>query len=128
MQDPSDKPYKPTIATHERREDTRGLALVTGANSGIGKEIARQLLSSGLTVYVGSRDAGRGQAAVDELGEGARLLVFDVTSEQSVTAAAARVTQLDVLVNNAGISDAGQPQTSSGRDELTVEIHASASW
>ena len=67
MQDPSATPPKPTSTTHEHREHSRGLALVTGANSGIGKEIARQLLSSGLTVYVGSRDAGRGQAAVDEL-------------------------------------------------------------
>jgi NAD(P)-dependent dehydrogenase (short-subunit alcohol dehydrogenase family) len=118
MQDPSAKPQKPTSATHEHREDSRGLALVTGANSGIGKEIARQLLSSGLTVYVGSRDAGRGQAAVDELGDGARLLVLDVTNEQSVAAAAARVTELDVLVNNAGISDAGQAPTETDIDTL----------
>jgi NAD(P)-dependent dehydrogenase (short-subunit alcohol dehydrogenase family) len=118
MQDPSEKPNKPTSATHERREDSGGLALVTGANSGIGKEIARQLLSCGLRVYVGSRDAGRGQATVDELGEGARLLVLDVTSEQSVAASAARVTQLDVLVNNAGISDAGQPPTEMDMDTL----------
>ena len=40
-------------------------ALVTGANKGIGKEIARQLAAAGLTVYVGSRDAERGQRAVD---------------------------------------------------------------
>jgi NAD(P)-dependent dehydrogenase (short-subunit alcohol dehydrogenase family) len=115
MQDPSAKPQKPTSATHEH---TTGLALVTGANSGIGKEIARQLLSSGLSVYVGSRDAGRGQAAVNELGDGARLLVLDVTNEQSVAAAAARVAELDVLVNNAGISDAGQPPTETNMDTL----------
>jgi NAD(P)-dependent dehydrogenase (short-subunit alcohol dehydrogenase family) len=118
MQDPSAKPQKPTSATHEHPEDSGGLALVTGANSGIGKEIARQLLSCGLTVYVGSRDAERGQAAVDELGDGARLLVLDVTNEQSVAAAAARVAELDVLVNNAGISDAGQPPTDTDMDTL----------
>ena len=118
MQDRSDTPYKPTNATHQRGEDGRGLALVTGANSGIGKEIARQLLSSGLTVYVGARDSGRGQAAVNELGDGARLLVLDVTDERSVAAAAARVTELDVLVNNAGISDAGQPPTEMDVDTL----------
>jgi len=98
--------------------DTGGTALVTGANSGIGKEVARQLLGSGLTVYVGARDLGRGQAAVDELGSGAQLLVLDVTDEQSVAAAAERVTELDVLVNNAGISDTGQPPTETDVDTL----------
>jgi NAD(P)-dependent dehydrogenase (short-subunit alcohol dehydrogenase family) len=85
--------------------------LVTGANSGLGKEVARQLLGSGFTIYVGARDVGRGQAAADELGAGAHLLPLDVTDEQSVAAAAARVTELDVLVNNAGIGDAGQLPT-----------------
>ena len=118
MEDQADKPYEPTSATHERREDSRGFALVTGANSGIGREIARQLLNSGLSVYVGSRDAGRGQAAVDELGDGASLLVLDVTNEQSVAAAAGRVGELDVLVNNAGISDAGHPATETDMDTL----------
>ena len=50
-------------------------ALVTGANKGIGQEIARQLAAAGLTVYVGSRDAGRGQRAVEEIGGNARLLI-----------------------------------------------------
>ena len=84
-------------------------AVVTGANSGIGKEVARQLLAAGFTVHVGARDAARGQAAVDELGAGARLLLLDVTDEKSIAAAAEQVADLDVLVNNAGISDAGQP-------------------
>ncbi len=102
----------PTSESATPTEDNRrGYALVTGANSGIGKEIARQLLGAGLTVYVGSRDARRGQATVEELGDGARLLVLDVTDEQSVANAAAHVEKLDVLVNNAGISDAGQPPT-----------------
>jgi NAD(P)-dependent dehydrogenase (short-subunit alcohol dehydrogenase family) len=86
-------------------------ALVTGANSGIGKEIARQLIGQGFTVYVGARDAGRGQAAVDELGEHASLLLLDVTDEKSIATAAERVRQLDVLVNNAGIGDAGERAT-----------------
>jgi len=108
----------PTSATHEHGADGGGFALVTGANSGIGKEIARQLLGCGLTVYVGSRDARRGQAAVDDLGDRARLLVLDVTKEQSVATAAAGVTELDVLVNNAGISDAGHPATETDIDAL----------
>jgi NAD(P)-dependent dehydrogenase (short-subunit alcohol dehydrogenase family) len=79
-------------------------ALVTGANQGIGKEIARQLAGSGLTVYVGSRDPVRGQRAVDEIGGNARLLVIDVTDGRSIADAASRVDNLDILVNNAGIS------------------------
>jgi NAD(P)-dependent dehydrogenase (short-subunit alcohol dehydrogenase family) len=80
------------------------IALVTGANKGIGREIARQLASAGLTVYVGSRDAARGQRAVEEIGGDARLLVLDVTDAASIAGAASQVDALDILVNNAGIS------------------------
>jgi NAD(P)-dependent dehydrogenase (short-subunit alcohol dehydrogenase family) len=89
-------------------------ALVTGANSGIGKEIARQLLAAGLTVYVGARDADRGRAAVDDLGGDARLLVLDVTDSDSCAAAAAQVETLDVLVNNAGINLGSEPAPDAG--------------
>jgi NAD(P)-dependent dehydrogenase (short-subunit alcohol dehydrogenase family) len=80
------------------------IALVTGANTGIGKEIARQLADAGHTVYLGSRDAERGQQAVGEIGGDTRLLVLDVTDEASVAAAARSIDALDILVNNAGIS------------------------
>jgi NAD(P)-dependent dehydrogenase (short-subunit alcohol dehydrogenase family) len=78
-------------------------AVVTGANTGIGKEIARQLVAAGFTVYVGSRARERGQPAVNEIGQSARLLVIDVTDSASVASAAQQVGQLDVLVNNAGV-------------------------
>jgi len=88
------------------------IALVTGANKGIGLEIARQLAEAGVTVIIGSRDAGRGQAAVTELaGQGleATSVQLDVTDETSIAAAAttigARDGRLDILVNNAGIFD-----------------------
>lgn len=82
------------------------LTLITGANKGLGHETARQLIRAGHTVYIGARDAGRGQAAARELG--ARFVRLDVTDQASVDAAAALVAaaegRLDVLVNNAGIS------------------------
>ncbi|MFD8381339.1 SDR family oxidoreductase [Streptomyces sp. NPDC059679] len=79
-------------------------ALVTGANKGIGKHIARLLAAEGLTVYVGARDAGRGQRAVEEIGAGTRLLILDVSDPDGIVKAAAQVDRLDVLVNNAGVA------------------------
>ena len=89
----------------------RPVALVTGANKGIGFAIARQLGERGYVVWLGCRDFGRGQEAVATLrgaGIAAEALVLDVTDDASVTAAARRMTSeagvLDALVNNAGIS------------------------
>ncbi|MFE9695073.1 SDR family oxidoreductase [Micromonospora sp. NPDC005806] len=91
-------------------------ALVTGANQGIGKEIARQFAAAGLIVYLGSRDPERGQRAVDEIGGNARLLTLDVTDGQSVADAARQVENLDILVNNAGISVDLNPVTETDVD------------
>lgn len=81
------------------------VTLITGANKGIGFETARQLLELGHVVYVGARDAERGEKAAAELG--ARFVQLDVTDDASVTAALAAIDaeegRLDVLVNNAGI-------------------------
>ncbi|MFI6925337.1 SDR family NAD(P)-dependent oxidoreductase [Nonomuraea spiralis] len=78
--------------------------LITGANKGLGFETARRLVAAGHTVYVGSRDAGRGRRAAERLG--ARAVPLDVTDDDSVAAAARAVEAdggLDVLVNNAGV-------------------------
>ncbi|AZP14907.1 SDR family oxidoreductase [Streptomyces aquilus] len=79
-------------------------ALVTGANKGIGKHIARLLAAEGVTVYIGARDRVLGQRAVEEIGARARLLVLDVTDPDGIAQAATQVDRLDILVNNAGIS------------------------
>ena len=85
------------------------VSLVTGANKGLGYETARQLLERGHTVYVGARNAERGEAAAVALG--GRFVQLDVTDDTSVEAAlgviAGREGRLDVLVNNAGISATG---------------------
>jgi NAD(P)-dependent dehydrogenase (short-subunit alcohol dehydrogenase family) len=94
------------------------IAVVTGANKGIGKEIARQLAAAGHTVYIGARDAGRGKDAVADIDGDARLLVLDVTSTDSIAAAARQVPSLDILVNNAGISS-GDPKQVTEEDPET---------
>ncbi|MYS20233.1 NAD(P)-dependent dehydrogenase, short-chain alcohol dehydrogenase family [Streptomyces sp. DvalAA-14] len=93
------------------------IALVTGANKGIGKDIARLLVAEGFTVHVGSRDPGRGQRAVEEIGGGARLLLLDVTDPAGIAQAAAQLDRLDVLVNNAGISPSLASPADTGAEE-----------
>ena len=91
------------------------VALVTGANKGIGLQIAKDLAAHGFTVLVGSRNPERGERAAKGVGADACALQLDVTDQASVTAAAARVQtewgRLDVLVNNAAISHTGGPGT-----------------
>jgi NAD(P)-dependent dehydrogenase (short-subunit alcohol dehydrogenase family) len=82
------------------------IALVTGANKGIGFAIARQLSGAGLEVIVAARDDAAGRAAAACIA-GARFLQLDVTSEHSIRAAAGELQALDVLVNNAGVAEPG---------------------
>ncbi len=90
------------------------IALVTGANKGIGFEIARKLAEAGVHVLIGSRNRARGDAAAAALtGDGfaAESLHLDLGSPEAIAAAAAiietRFGRLDILVNNAGIFDFG---------------------
>jgi NAD(P)-dependent dehydrogenase (short-subunit alcohol dehydrogenase family) len=89
-------------------QDTR-VALVTGANQGVGLQVAKELVAHGLTVLVGSRNLEKGTAAATGIGPGAIALQLDVTDRGSIAAAAERIRQefgrLDLLVNNAAISN-----------------------
>ncbi len=89
------------------------VALITGANKGIGYEVARQLgQDHGMTVLVGARDPARGREAAGKLaalGIDARAVLLDVTDPANVEAVAGQIERdfggrLDVLVNNAGVS------------------------
>ena len=89
---------------------TQKIALVTGANKGIGLETVRQLAKQKITVLLGSRDAAKGQAATKQLrdeGLDVRALTIDVSNATSIKQAAEHVERefgrLDVLINNAGI-------------------------
>ena len=90
---------------------SKKIALITGANKGIGLETARQLGQQGITVLVGARDEAKGNQAAEELrkaGLDAHGIVIDVNSTASIQKAAARIERdygrLDILVNNAGVN------------------------
>lgn len=96
-------------------EDLKGkVALITGANKGIGYEIARQLGSRGATVFVGARDIGRGEEAANKLRTNqidARSIQLDVIDQKTIDSTAEKIEsefgKLDILVNNAGILSDG---------------------
>src|ERR1700729_843948 len=98
------------------------VALVTGANQGIGLQIAKDLAAHGFTVLVGSRDLGRGEEAARTVDGDARALQLDVTDQASIAAAAERgrdeFGRLDVLVNNAAIS------STSKQPGMSIQEHA----
>jgi NAD(P)-dependent dehydrogenase (short-subunit alcohol dehydrogenase family) len=93
--------------------------LITGANRGLGFEVARQLVAAGHEVWIGARDEARGEQAANAVG--ARFVHLDVTDDVSVAAAAESVGALDVLVNNAGISGGRiSPSEATADQMLTV--------
>jgi NAD(P)-dependent dehydrogenase (short-subunit alcohol dehydrogenase family) len=114
------------------------VSLVTGANRGIGREVAHQLAALGHYVLVGARDAAKGMAVADEIrtaGGTAASLELDVSSAESVQAAsgsvAAEVGRLDVLINNAAINyDTWHGAADADLDEVgvTLETNLFGTW
>jgi NAD(P)-dependent dehydrogenase (short-subunit alcohol dehydrogenase family) len=86
------------------------IALITGANKGIGFEAARQLAALGYTILLGSRDQQRGTEAAAKI-PGATAITLDLNNPETITSAAREIEQtyghLDVLVNNAGVAEIG---------------------
>jgi len=92
--------------------DKKKVALVTGANTGVGFQVAKALANDGYMVYVGARDLQKGEAAVIQIGGNTQAIQLDITDTQSIHAAVAKIQDefgyLTLLVNNAAISHAGK--------------------
>lgn len=96
------------MAQQNQNNNHKRIALVTGANQGVGFQVSKELAANGVTVLVASRNFERGEAAAKEIGLGAVPIQLDVTDQASISAAAERIRaefgRLDLLVNNAAIS------------------------
>lgn len=103
------------------------IALVTGANKGIGYEVARQLGKRGITILVGARNETLGSEAAEQLkaeGVDAKFVRLDVIEQTTIERAAGDIERefgkLDVLVNNAGIADMSEATTPPSQLEMSV--------
>lgn len=112
------------------------VVLVTGANKGLGREIASQLAHQGYTVIVAARDEAAGKSVVDAItaaGGDARALKLEVTNADDITAAAKWIGdtfgKLDVLVNNAGVAlEWNAAGTTVERFRKTLDVNLIAPW
>jgi NAD(P)-dependent dehydrogenase (short-subunit alcohol dehydrogenase family) len=113
------------------------VALVSGANRGIGREVARQLAQRGHFLLLGSRDRDAGERAAEQIraeGGGVSVVELDVASAESVSRATQRVAadpgNLDVLVNNAGVygSYAGAADSDLGEAREVLETNLFGAW
>ena len=108
--------------------DTK-IALVTGANKGIGLETCRQLAQLGIKVLMGARDEKRGTAAAGKLqteGLDVEFLLLDVTTKDHIAAVCNYIDEkfgrLDILVNNAGIAHADEPLFSNSAATVSSQV------
>jgi NAD(P)-dependent dehydrogenase (short-subunit alcohol dehydrogenase family) len=105
------------------------VALVTGANKGIGRAAAEPLAALGMTVLIGARDPRRGEeaaAALRAAGGDAHAVTLDVTDPATARAAAKQIEErfgrLDVLINNAGITGSGQVSPDDAHDQVPSAV------
>ncbi|MCR6484962.1 SDR family NAD(P)-dependent oxidoreductase [Amycolatopsis sp. OK19-0408] len=107
-------------------EHTTQVALVTGANKGIGRATAEQLAGLGMTVLLGARDHDRGAEAAAAIGGDTHAVELDVTGPATIRAVAqqveARFGRLDVLVNNAGITGSGPVSPADAVDQVPSTV------
>lgn len=111
------------------------VALVSGANRGIGREVVRQLAGMGITTILGSRDEEKGRAVAEGMEGDVRVRQLDVTDEKGIQNLARDVEEefgrLDILVNNAGVSiDGGQRGVDADLDVVweTLEMNLFGAW
>jgi NAD(P)-dependent dehydrogenase (short-subunit alcohol dehydrogenase family) len=111
------------------------VALVSGANRGIGREIVRQLAERGVTTILGSRDEEKGRVAAEGMDGNVRVRQLDATDEKGIAQLACDIEEefgrLDVLVNNAGISiDRGQHGVDADLDVVreSLEMNLFGAW
>jgi NAD(P)-dependent dehydrogenase (short-subunit alcohol dehydrogenase family) len=114
------------MSEHSRHQK---VALVTGANKGIGRAAAEQLGALGMTVLVGARDPRRGEeaaAALREAGGDVHAVTLDVTDPATIRSAARHVEEhyghLDVLINNAGITGSGPVAPHDALDQVPSSV------
>ncbi|MEU2036162.1 SDR family oxidoreductase [Nocardia amamiensis] len=119
------------MTTGEQHTADRKIALVTGANKGIGRAAAEQLAALGMTVLIGARDPRRGEevaAALRGAGSDAHAVTLDVTDPTTIQQVAEQIEErfghLDILINNAGITGSGQVDPREAYDQVpsTVDL------
>jgi NAD(P)-dependent dehydrogenase (short-subunit alcohol dehydrogenase family) len=112
------------------------VALISGGNRGIGREVARQLADLEYNVVIGSRDLEKGEEAARELGPAVSALQLDVTDEESIVRCVASIAEdpgrIDVLVNNAGVAGGGWSTSAIDVDldevRQTLETNLFGAW
>ena len=104
-------------------------ALITGGNSGIGRAVAERLAGEGAEVTITGRDQARGRevvAAIEAAGGKARFIAADLVSFEDVRRLAEATSEVDLLVNNAGVSRGGPGQTAEETFDVTFNVNVKA--